>query len=421
MFKEIATLIILIQMAGCFLLSKEGGNHTACSSRILTGDKVRQCAVNDGTRMLLEQRNAEWGWGERSEAEAIIALHLANDAWFSKKDPTSYISVKQMNLDLLSAISNNIALTNPAWGHGKLAHYVLGLTATCQDPRNFYGHNLIDKLQNHLNVSSQHFHSNKFAYALVVLALCNANSTVDAAYLKDISTSPGIYTFGVDEAAMVYLAYACVNDAAYSTQSKAALEYILQKRDSKGLYGNEYSTALAVQAIFASNNKSLESLSDAGISFMSNSIDRTNNPHKSMLLSVLPALAKKSYIDVGRTPCMSDIIVTTPPSSKVFLIKITVINNVSGHFNRVWSVSLNEGQTLYNALQNLQAADSSFSFTSTTTTYGQLIRSVCGMDALTINRQYWQMLDSNDTPLSTASDRFFPTDGSSFTLKLTKW
>lgn len=55
--------------------------------------------------MLLEQRNTEWGWGERSEAEAIIALHLANDAWFSKKDPASYISVKQMNLDLLSAIS----------------------------------------------------------------------------------------------------------------------------------------------------------------------------------------------------------------------------------------------------------------------------------------------------------------------------
>lgn len=36
--------------------------------------------------------------------------------------------------------------------------------------------------------------------------------------------------------------------------------------------------------------------------------DRSKNPHKSMLLSVLPALAKKSYIDVGRTPCISDII-----------------------------------------------------------------------------------------------------------------
>ena len=31
--------------------------------------------------------------------------------------------------------------------------------------------------------------------------------------------------------------------------------------------------------------------------------DRTKNPGKSLLLSVLPAIAKKSYIDVGKMPC----------------------------------------------------------------------------------------------------------------------
>jgi|JYMV01.1.fsa_nt_gi hypothetical protein len=98
---------------------------------------------------------------------------------------------------LFVIIISDIDLTNAAWGHGKLAHYVLGLTATCQNPSNFYGHNLIDKLQNHLNVSSDHFQHNKFAYALVVLALCNAKASVDAAYVQDISTSPGVYTFGV--------------------------------------------------------------------------------------------------------------------------------------------------------------------------------------------------------------------------------
>ena len=33
--------------------------------------------------------------------------------------------------------------------------------------------------------------------------------------------------------------------------------------------------------------------------------DRSKNPDKSLLLSVLPAIAKKSYIDVGTTPCVS--------------------------------------------------------------------------------------------------------------------
>jgi hypothetical protein len=46
---------------------------------------------------------------------------------------------------------------------------------------------------------------------------------------------------------MVSLAYQCINDPAYAVQSKAALDYIMHKRDDKGLYGNEYSTALAVQ------------------------------------------------------------------------------------------------------------------------------------------------------------------------------
>ena len=57
-------------------------------------------------------------------------------------------------MTLFVILISDIYLTNAAWGHGKLAHYVLGLTATCQNPSNFYGHNLIDKLQNHLNTFS---------------------------------------------------------------------------------------------------------------------------------------------------------------------------------------------------------------------------------------------------------------------------
>lgn len=52
---------------------------------------------------------------------------------------------------------------------------------------------------------------------------------------------------------MVSLAYQCINDSTYAVQSKAAFEYIMHKRDDKGLYGNEYSTALAVQVRTANN------------------------------------------------------------------------------------------------------------------------------------------------------------------------
>jgi len=39
------------------------------------------------------------------------------------------------------------------------------------------------------------------------------------------------------------------------------------------------------------------------------------------------------------------------------------------------------------------------SFTSKSTTWGQFITSVCNMTASTDDRQYWQLLDSNNKPL----------------------
>lgn len=59
----------------------------------------------DGSRQLLLKRDDEWSWGTRTEAEAIIALHLYQFTSFSKDNPDTFISVKQMNIDLLSALS----------------------------------------------------------------------------------------------------------------------------------------------------------------------------------------------------------------------------------------------------------------------------------------------------------------------------
>jgi len=46
---------------------------------------------------------------------------------------------------------------------------------------------------------------------------------------------------------MVYMAYRCVGNQAYQDNQTAALDYILKQQDAKGVFGNEYSTALALQ------------------------------------------------------------------------------------------------------------------------------------------------------------------------------
>ena len=54
-------------------------------------------------------------------------------------------------------------------------------------------------------------------------------------------------TIHLADAAIAYMAYKCVNDPTYSEKSADVLEYILNEHDTQGLFGNEHSTALALQ------------------------------------------------------------------------------------------------------------------------------------------------------------------------------
>lgn len=61
----------------------------------------------------------------------------------------------------------------------------------------------------------------------------------------------------------------------------------------------------------------------------------------------------------------------------------------------------NDALTCHAAFIVLQMSNlfSYLSFTSKSTTWGQFITSVCNMTASTDDRQYWQLLDSNNKPL----------------------
>ncbi|CAC5412214.1 unnamed protein product [Mytilus coruscus] len=400
-----------------FLVMKYGPGSSSKDSNQYEPGKDHK--YGDGSKQLLLKRDEEWSWGTRTEAEAIIALHLYQFTIFSKDNPDLYISVKQMNIDLLSALSNDISLSNEDWGRGKLAHYILGILATCQDPRNFYGHNLIDKMKNHLVVSSTYLMSNKFSYSLIVIALCKAGESVDVKHLDEISSTPGQYKFGVDEAAMVYIAYKCVGDQTYQTKRDSALDYIFQHQERNGLFGNEFSTSLAIQAITASGDKLLEPKTEKGIAYLKKSTDRANSPSTVLLLSALPAIAMKSYLDIGTEECVSRY---STPSTPSFAIGITILNNITANdYDRTWSAPLIKGQTLFDAMLNLQEADSDFSFTSKSTQWGPYITSICNMAASTDQQQYWQIGDSNGDALQFGANQTFPKQGDSYTFKLATW
>lgn len=48
---------------------------------------------------------------------------------------------------------------------------------------------------------------------------------------------------------MVYMAYRCSNNSAFVVKEKAAIDFILDSQAPNATFGNEYSTALALQVI----------------------------------------------------------------------------------------------------------------------------------------------------------------------------
>lgn len=383
----------------------------------------RSCAVELGTKWLLDNRNSEWGWGERQEAEAIIALHLANNSWFNKKDSDSYRSVKQMNIDLLVQISKDNSLNDQLWSRGKLAQYICGLQATCQDPRNFYGHDLIQKLEAHMDNYDEYFHANHFAFSWAVLALCNSNQVVKADYVSKLTKNPGTYTFGIDEASMVLMALSCINSSAVSCAKTAAENYIIHNQNKNGSFGNEYTNGLAIQALLASRRNGVGSVIDNALEALINIQAQANGGFKNVAAAnqALPALARKSYVDIGKTPCVDTEATTKPPSGLPITITISVEDNLFSHFNQTWTFDITNGTSLYDALVVLQNKQVGFSFHSILSSWGHSIKTIVGISSDATKRTYWSLRKAPNTPSGTGVSSTYPKDNDHYIFRMATW
>ncbi|KAK3091973.1 hypothetical protein FSP39_024109 [Pinctada imbricata] len=225
-----------------------------------------QCSKSEGTKWLLNKRNPDWGWGTRGEAQSIIALHLTNDRLLNKSDPYVYISVKEMNIDLLKALSHDTELASSEWGHGVLGIYVTALIATCQDPHDFYGFDLLDKLQFHVENFTDYYKSNKFAYSWALIGICVAGGQIEDRYKDHLVTQFGNTSFNIDTISMILMALSCGrSDINNDTYIQNLASFIASKQLPSGAFGNEYTTALAVQALLSINDSRMTTVVDKAL------------------------------------------------------------------------------------------------------------------------------------------------------------
>ncbi|GFR23015.1 low-density lipoprotein receptor-related protein 1 [Trichonephila clavata] len=195
-------------------------------------------------KWIISQRMDNFGWGSQTP-RALAALYLS-DVHRTKRDETDMLMVKQLEvqlaLDIARNRTNTMTLTD-------LALYINTLKASCRDPKNFYGNDLVGTLRYRVSYTRN---AGKFVNPAVYLTLClNNDSTYDdIKSIHEILYSRNTALGRIDIQALSMLTATC---AFHSNKSLSVEAYegfkrqFLNKLKSKNFTGNVYEAALVMQ------------------------------------------------------------------------------------------------------------------------------------------------------------------------------
>ncbi|GIY16244.1 uncharacterized protein CEXT_619771 [Caerostris extrusa] len=205
---------------------------------------------------LLAQRQQDFGWGKETP-RALTALYLADNRPLQARTESDLLMIKQLEVQLAVDMARNgsklLELTD-------LALYINALTASCKDPKNFHGNDLVLTLRNMVD-SAQH--ASKFVGPLVYITLCmnNATSYNDVGKIREIFIGRNAAFSRIDIQSLAMLSFACMNrETSFMTDSmyESFKQRFLGRMNTNGLPGNVYEAALLKQALNEMNLKKPE-------------------------------------------------------------------------------------------------------------------------------------------------------------------
>ncbi|GIX92063.1 uncharacterized protein CG3556 [Caerostris darwini] len=195
---------------------------------------------------LLSQRQHDFGWGKETP-RALTALYLSDNRPPQERNDSDLLMIKQLEVQLALDMARNgskqLELID-------LVLYINALTASCKDPKNFHGNDLVLTLRNMVDSA---LYASKFVGPLVYMTLCmnNVTSYNDAKKIQEIFTSRNVALSRIDILSLAMLSLACmrrkpriVPDSMYESFKQQFLE----RMNTKGLPGNVYEAALLKQA-----------------------------------------------------------------------------------------------------------------------------------------------------------------------------
>ncbi|KAG8192105.1 hypothetical protein JTE90_027752 [Oedothorax gibbosus] len=343
---------------------QNGADEVGCETGVRAIRGVSE-ARDHAVSWMLGQRTPSWGWGENTH-RAVTALFLASAVNFNGTDKEEELMAKQ------SELRTAVALYRSSLTNNELSMFVNALLVTCHNPRHFFGKNLVEKLKDQVESTTN------FTHPVAYLALCNANETWPRKAYNDLNRvleSNSNYPFVTDIQAMAVLALSCnanytINPSSTSSLYKAAIRRFKKQQLQDGSFGNLHTTALITQALIASGQEqSKEWKLNKTIEYIVKELNSTSVDFLSMYLT-LPILNGKTLVNISTIDCSAnprkngDDIISEINDYLGSKIRVKYYMYIGDKKDVIHSISLRvpENFTAFDILQLAEAEDPKYKF-----------------------------------------------------------
>ncbi|PRD35222.1 UNVERIFIED_CONTAM: hypothetical protein NCL1_12196 [Trichonephila clavipes] len=380
------------------------------------GEDVTE-AVSKAVSWMLGQRQVDGSWGPFTP-RAVVALTLVQDTVSIPKDEMT-IMTKQLNILLSLELDNNLSTEKMALS--RLALYVNALYATCQNPRNFQGLDLIRALRSRTDTMVANVSG--FSLPIVYLPLCLEQET----RYSDVRVLINMYRDHenkTDLRALELLSLACLTRLGRFSSSKEHLnslmtDFMRHFQDFTST-SDVYTLALALQALnsVATSPENVKSLV------------RMQSPNGSFgsLLGTyyaLPALLGKNLLNLKDRRCNEDNsvdnFVSIPLSdSEISRVHYSVwVGEGDDKDSHTITLPMASNVSLFDIMQMAQSRNRNFRFNYEETSHGKSVYSLGGVPNDVQRELYWTLYLTKDNPnglsphrskkkLTNGVDRIYP-------------
>ncbi|CAL1292799.1 unnamed protein product [Larinioides sclopetarius] len=253
--------------------------------------------------------------------------------------------------------------------------FVNALTVSCQNPRSFYGHDLVKLLKDEVENSTNITHS------VAYLALCNAGQTLPVNVTNDLNNilkKNAKYSFLLDIQAITVMALSCLkvnygkgpNTSFPQTDYEEAIRKFKELQLDDGSFGNIYTTAVVTQALLSAGQKNCKDWNyNKAVSYLIRYLNSETDDFLAMYL-ILPILNGKCLSSIKNANCSAFVQRDPASDMKAKLgpkIRVQYSLNIGDEKDIVHTISFRVPQniTVFEVMQLAQDADAKYKFQKT--------------------------------------------------------